>query len=144
MKHNPIMSAIMALQTSENFQCFFECERMNFPIFWHPQEQSPGLTYGYIIKLTSSYRCSINHAVSWNLGLFSLRYFGHFSKTTSKFSVIFYFGTFLYDWKWHLRPNSLTFFSVISKQLRSVTDKSPKKHIETQPRKCFWFFEHPH
>jgi len=37
---------------------------MNFSILWHHQEQSPDLASGYILKLTSDHKFSINHAVS--------------------------------------------------------------------------------
>ena len=34
----------------------------------------------------------------------------------------------------------LSFISVISKQLRSVTNNVPKTHVETQPREMFLIF----
>jgi len=37
MKYNLIVPAIMSLHTSENVRCYFVCDRMNFSIFWHPQ-----------------------------------------------------------------------------------------------------------
>ena len=100
----------MSLHTSENVRCFFECEWMNFSIFWHHHEQSPDLTSGYILKLASNHKFSINQAVSWILGLFSLRHFGHFSKITYNFQSFFHFGAFLYDWKWHYDQTDLSFF----------------------------------
>jgi len=64
MKYNLIVSAIMSLHTSENVRCFLACDRMNFSIFWHPQEQSADLTSGYTLKVTSNHKFSINDAVS--------------------------------------------------------------------------------
>jgi len=37
---------------------------MNFSYFLHHQEQAPELTSGYILKLNSNHKFSINHAVS--------------------------------------------------------------------------------
>jgi len=64
MKYNRIVSAIMSLHTSGNVRCFLECETMNFSNFLHHQEQAPELTSGYILKLNSNHKFSINHAVS--------------------------------------------------------------------------------
>jgi len=109
--------------------------------FWHPQKQSPDLTSDCILKLTSNHIFSINNAVSWDQGLFSLRHFGHFSKIPEKFSVIFPFWN-IFEWlKMALWTNWLKFFRSFLKQLRSVTEKStPPKQVETQSREMFLDF----
>ena len=72
---------------------------------------------------------------TWNLGLFSLRHFGHFSRRTEKCSVIFHFGTFLHVCKWQYDQIDLSIFGHV-KKLGSVTEKSPKK-FETQSREIY-------
>jgi len=107
--------------------------------FLHHQEQSPDLTSGYILKLISNRTFSIDRAVIWNLGLFSLRHFGHFSKITKNFRSFFHFGTFLYDWKWHYDQIDSSFFGHF--RTTSVCDrKIPKKQVGTQSREMFLSF----
>jgi len=107
--------------------------------FWHPQEQSLDLTSGYTLNVTHSNKFPINHAVSWNLSLFSLTHFGHISKITKKFSVIFYLGTFLYDWKWHYDQIDLRFFGHFTTTL-ACDQKSSQKQVETRSREMCLIF----
>ena len=52
--------------------------------------------------------------------------FRSFFRNNLKFSVIFYFGTFFYDWKWQYDQIDLSFFAHF-KKFRSVTEKSSQK-----------------
>jgi len=146
MKYNIIVSALMSLHTSENVRCFFKCERLDFSIFWHHQEQSPDLTSGYVLKLTSNHKFSINHAVNWNLGFGSVETFRSFFQ--NNLNIFWHF--FLFFGHFCMTENGITtkltyVFSVISKQRRSVTEKSPKKNrLKHSQGKCFWFFGQLH
>jgi len=129
----------MSLHTSENVRCFFECERMNFSIFWHHHEQSPHLTSGYILKLTSNHKFSINHAVSWNLVLFSLIHFGHFPKITWTISDIFSLWDIFVWLKMALWPNWLKFLWSFQNKF-GLWPTNPRKKLETQSREMFLIF----
>ena len=87
----------------------WEDEFLNFSILENNLQTRPLVIFW---KLTSNHKFLSNHAVTWNLGLFSLRHFGHFFEIFGKFlsffqnnfkklRSLFHFGTFLYDWKWH-------------------------------------------
>jgi len=129
----------MSLHTSENVRCFFECERMNFSIFWHHHEQSPHLTSGYILKLTSNHKFSINHAVSWNLVLFSLIHFGHFPKITWKISDIFSLWDIFVWLKMALWPNWLKFLWSFQNKFGLWPTNPRKKTWNTVKRNVFNF-----
>ena len=131
----------MSLHTSENVRCFFKCERLDFSIFWHHQGQSPDLTSGYVLKLTSNHKFSINHAVNWNLGFGSVETFrSFFQNNLNIFWLFFIFWTFLYDWKWHYDKIDLRFFCHF--KTTSVCDRKipEKKQVETQSREMFLIF----